>query len=774
MSWNQLFKFRHQLSSSFLAATTSPELSIPQSKLLKSFYKIFKISSSNIDEGDKIKAYQCDIIYGSINELEADVLREEYLQQGTRSKRPFDIVIVDEADSMLLDGMSNVTRLSSMMPGMSNLLPILAVIWMELERIENSLKSDRDGKILYTISENGADVEKSVDPKDLPRSELLKHLVKREMKNLLTSQMEEDRVELDVPNHLREFVMKNRLHAWVNSAYSAKFDFVKGKHYIIRDDEVKIVDLHNTGIVHKNMKWTDGLHQFIQIKEKVPLTSEELTTNFLGNPTFFYKYGSNIYGLTGTLGCDSTKQFLLNAYGVESIILPSFKVKQHIALTPIVVKSKDDWYESIVFSCLSKLKHRRAVMIIAESINETEEIKKIFRSAAVNYPAEKILMYRTEKDSSVIAKQVEPGEVIITTNICGRGTDIVLTDEVNRTGGLHICLTFLPENLRVQMQNVGRTSRAGNPGTSQIVLMNEANRSLDDLQKERDDANAIVLERSSAEMEKIKTKSVVFEKFCKLLNIIDGTSPIPTHWNLPSIDRRNLQSEVCRDAVKEKFSIWLKLNERFSDELEREFDRFEMNIREDAARGTLTDNPHYFIISGNKYLKTRYFAKAAEQFSAAINIDACCDPSAFYNRSVAHNELNTDGAIADLRSAKEVFMLHQRRLKSISSFTANCPILAQKFQRKFFLLQLSVLSILQAIETKSDGRMGDLLSAKLTGKSMDMFFGSWKEKIPNQNEVDAYSKEALELKKNGWLGPIEIREMGVLKPLVKMFFSRSD
>jgi preprotein translocase subunit SecA len=364
---------------------------------------MFELTSANIDDGDKPKAYECDIIYGSINEFEGDVLSDEFLNENTRNRRPYDIVIIDEADSMMVDGKTHMTRLSSQAPGMSNLLPILVVIWVEMKKNSNQSKEDLFETIVPMIT-----------------CEKLKRT-----KPMKTCDQTNKHSKIQIPNHLYDFVIKNRLEVWIKSAYSAEHKFTQDREYLVRDGQIKVVDFTNTGIVHKNMKWTDGLQQFLQLKHDVPLTAEELTTNYLANSTFFQKY-IEIFGVTGTLGCDLTKQFLNKTYKLDSIVIPTFKTKQHLSLTPIIEKTKAKWYKSIVQSCVPIVKNGRTCLIIAESIAESNKIKEIMEMDPLNFPQEKIVMYQTESDSSKIKREFGPREVIVTTNIAGRGVDIGL------------------------------------------------------------------------------------------------------------------------------------------------------------------------------------------------------------------------------------------------------------------------------------------------------------------------------------------------------------
>lgn len=396
------------------------------------------MTSANIDdEGDKLKAYKCDVIYGSINELEGDVLRDEFLMINTRNNRPYDIVIIDEADSMMIDGKTQKTRLSSEAPGMSNLLPILINIWVEMQKSEMNIVHREDA--CYHRDETGKEMEIETSKFDFIATTLTEKIQPMITCNQIVPMITCDKLkgtkpiknhehtnkisEIQVPNHLYDFVIKNRLKVWIKSAYAAKYNLTQNREYLVLDGQIKIVDYSNTGIVHKNMKWTDGLQQFLQLKHDVLLMPEELTTNYLANSTFFKKY-KEMFGVTGTLGCDLTKKFLKQSYNVDSFVIPTFKTKQHLTLQTVIEKTKNAWYKSIVGSCVSQVADGKACLIIAESIAESNKIREEMKYNSVNFPQENVIMYQTENDSNKIKREFCPGEVIITTNIAGRGVDI--------------------------------------------------------------------------------------------------------------------------------------------------------------------------------------------------------------------------------------------------------------------------------------------------------------------------------------------------------------
>ncbi|CAF4737897.1 unnamed protein product, partial [Rotaria sp. Silwood2] len=168
--------------------------------------------------------------------------------------------------------------------------------------------------------------------------------------------------EIKIPKHLRELVLECQLTKWIDSAIHAKYRCHNQQHYLLRNGKIVPVDASNTGIIQANMHWSNGLHQFLQIKHGAKICAESLTTNFISNVTYFRRYGSNLFGLTGTLGSKAAQKLLSKIYNVDNVIIPPFRKKQYQELTPIIVNNEDDWYENIIESSMNKLNNGRGVL----------------------------------------------------------------------------------------------------------------------------------------------------------------------------------------------------------------------------------------------------------------------------------------------------------------------------------------------------------------------------------------------------------------------------
>ena len=266
--------------------------------LYKNFYNIFKISTDfcrdNLDSEKKNKiCYDADILYGDCLNFEADILRANFLGvPGRKNERGFDCIIIDEIDNICIDNIKNITELLDDFPGYKSLEYIYIYIYCLLIKIDDEYKNN---DIMISIN----------------KAKIIARL-KKEFDDFLEQNKKEELIFY--PTFLHDYILL-RKEEWCRNAFEAKYEFKKNKQYIISKDNsgnqvVKPIDYFNTGVIQQNSVWP-GLHQFIELKEGLNLTAENLNSCYMSNLTFFKKYknskGNNIYGLTGTLGSKETQ-----------------------------------------------------------------------------------------------------------------------------------------------------------------------------------------------------------------------------------------------------------------------------------------------------------------------------------------------------------------------------------------------------------------------------------------------------------------------------------
>jgi preprotein translocase subunit SecA len=570
------------------------------------FYKLLGLTfAHNINEGSPNGPkdyYKRDIVYGTAHSFQADILQDEYKHRGTMAGRKQDVVIVDEVDNMLIDEHNTSTLLAEEKPFMDQLVFILVKMWECLIRVDNSQVSSKD---------------------------LVDRLVNIAT-FLIKGEPDKNNPIVKLPEYLKAFVTQ-RLEEWSKSAIFAKTKCIENRHYIINEGKIENVDYRNTGIIQKNTTLDNGVHQFLQLKHGLKITPENITTNYLSNVGFFKRYEKQIYGLTGTLGSESAKDKLAGIYKVDFVEIPPFTPRRFDKLDDIITCSQDDWHGNILESIEYHLKNKKAVLVICESIrvvNDLEvEVGKYFTNE--RFPDIKVFSYKKNDndDCKVLESEIKPWTVILATNLAGRGTDITFTKEVEENGGLHVCLTFIPTNLRVENQALGRASRKGQPGSGQMILnyyhevaklgfnnkesVDEALRQIsiledlsyqllrepgleEDLRKLiksvpkkditslkhfRDEFEKKVLQEVEEQINRVLIRDDLFNWFCKLINE----------------EMKELHDDPISLAyIEERWAMWLKLLDTnlTMQQTKEKFENFRTGIKLDHGKG-LISNPCY-------------------------------------------------------------------------------------------------------------------------------------------------------------------------------------
>jgi preprotein translocase subunit SecA len=436
------------------------------------------------------ECYSKDIVYGEVSQFQFDYLRDKYSKLDTLAGTNCDIAIVDEVDSMLIDESSKIARLSTTVAGMDHFQFVYFCIWNELNDLKEKILtingrtylvfgnlSSIEGKLTLEYASDNKEMYKRID--DLiayienPTNDLSKicQEIKIEIEDYLKKNLSHyldllfKRKKFQIPVNFFEYFNKQKLK-WINNAIEAS-TYEEKKHYIIQDGQIKPVDFNNTGVVQNSTNWSDGLHQFLQIKHNLKMTCESFTTNFLSNVGYFNYSFKKIFGLTGTLGSPKARQVIQQVYNVDLINIPEQRKRQFLQLPSCILENERDWLNTIHMAAMLEVKKKRSTLIICETIAHAdriaEKIKSKYRSSAV-----KLYTMNNLNQEKQIEKTVS-GDIIIATNLAGRGTNIQ-TNEIEKHGGLHVILTFMPNNQRVEDQAFGRTARQGQLGTGELIL----------------------------------------------------------------------------------------------------------------------------------------------------------------------------------------------------------------------------------------------------------------------------------------------------------------
>lgn len=447
------------------------------------FYGLFDISvSHNIEENNDYvhgakKCYSADIVYGDIGSFQFDYLRDSFEGLKTLGERKFDECwgILDEVDNMLVDNGGHIAKLAQPFQGFERLRYVYIKIWQQLKKAKVEVAEE----IAVSLKQAQGLPEEEYNQK-------IKELMKKSEIDCIRDKMlnffkGKKLLELHdgKPEYLEEYAQRT-LSKWIENALMVEYIYQENYQYKVVHDKrtgapkITPIDNYNTGVTLTNTILSYGVHQFLQLKHNLHLSYESLTSCYVSNVGYINLYGKKILGLTGTLGSVAERSLLSMIYDVDYNKIPTYKAKQFEPEKDYVVYD-NDFMDFIAHEVLLKtIKDKRAVLIICATIHDANNLRELLKECISqgNFQDQiKIIPYRDESDQKNIEGiEVNIGNIIISTNIGGRGTDLKTSPKLEANGGLHVIVGFLPLNKRVEEQAFGRTARQGNDGTAQLVI----------------------------------------------------------------------------------------------------------------------------------------------------------------------------------------------------------------------------------------------------------------------------------------------------------------
>lgn len=238
----------------------------------------------------------------------------------------------------------------------------------------------------------------------------------------------------------------------------------KNKDYIVKDGEVLIVD-ESTGRVLEGRRYSDGLHQAIEAKERVEIKKETQTLATITYQNFFNKYKKKS-GMTGT-GKTEEEEFK-DIYSMDVVVVPTNKPVIRLDLPDLVFKTKEEKLNAVCEEVLSSYMKHQPVLVGVPSVKDSEILSDLLSKMGI--PHNVLNAKNDELEANIIAKAGEAGAVTVATNMAGRGTDIKLDEESLALGGLKVIGTERHDSRRVDNQLRGRSGRQGDPGVSQFFI----------------------------------------------------------------------------------------------------------------------------------------------------------------------------------------------------------------------------------------------------------------------------------------------------------------
>ena len=423
------------------------------------------IVNSNQETKEKSYAYDSDVIYATNNELGFDYLRDNMAHSvEERVQCSLDFAIIDEVDSILIDEARTPLIISG----------------------PTSESSDSYQKIKKFMPHLKKQLREGTEEEPLLDHEIGHYLIDEKNRTIELTDDGYILVEglLDEASMLGESdglysVSNLKIMKFVQATLRANFLYQKNVHYLVRNNEVLLIDEH-TGRTMPGRRMSEGVHQALECKENVPIQRESQT---LASTTFqnFFRLFSTLSGMTGTADTEAVE--FRQIYGLDVVIIPTnvpMIREDHNDLVFLTTKAK---YIALVDEIESLREKSSPILVGTVSVESSEEVSGYLKER--NIPHQILNAKQNEKEAEVIANAGKPGMVTIATNMAGRGTDIVLggrkedqseedwkknNDLVLKSGGLHILGTERHESRRIDNQLRGRSGRQGDPGYSRFFL----------------------------------------------------------------------------------------------------------------------------------------------------------------------------------------------------------------------------------------------------------------------------------------------------------------
>ena len=417
----------------------------------------------------KKEAYRCDITYGTNNEFGFDYLRDNMASDiNSLVQRPYNYAIIDEVDSILIDEARTPLIISGRLEKSAQTYKLMAKIAPKLTKVEDYEVDEKNKNIIFT--EQGViKAEKLLNVDEL-------------------------------------FDMKTQYAHHLLQALKAKELFIKDTDYVVKDNQVMIVD-EFTGRIMEGRRWSDGLHQAIEAKEGVKIQDETQTLASITFQNLFRLY-PKLSGMTGTAMTEEAE--FGKIYNLQVTQIPTNKEDIRINHPDVIYKTVQKKFEFVAREIEQMQKIGRPTLVGTISIEKSEYLSSILKKMGIKHNV--LNAKHHEKEAYIIAQAGRLGAVTIATNMAGRGTDILLGgnaeylakealdrakitpdspeyeekkelalknarkitqeehDKVVKLGGLHVIGTERHESRRIDNQLRGRAARQGDPGSTKFFL----------------------------------------------------------------------------------------------------------------------------------------------------------------------------------------------------------------------------------------------------------------------------------------------------------------
>jgi preprotein translocase subunit SecA len=399
----------------------------------------FKVVHEFLRPCSRRDAYLADITYGTNSEFGFDYLRDniEYDPANVR-QRPFYYAIVDEIDSILIDEARTPLIISAPTADSDELYKQFAVIARDLVQ-DTDFKVDEKFRAISLTDSGISKAEKALGVENIYTEKGVKYV-----------------------HHLE-------------TAVRAKALYQKDKAYVVRDNEVVIVD-EFTGRLQPGRRWSEGLHQAVEAKEGVLVQKESRTYASITYQNFFRLY-KKLSGMTGT--ALTSKEELFKVYGLDTVVIPTNKPVARIDHDDLIFQTEAGKFRAIARKVKELHEKGQPVLIGTVSIEKNELLSQYLKREGIPHQMLNAKPQHAEREGEIVAQAGRKGAVTIATNMAGRGVDIKLGgnpatpeqyEEIKAAGGLFVLGTERHEARRIDNQLRGRSGRQGDPGATQFFV----------------------------------------------------------------------------------------------------------------------------------------------------------------------------------------------------------------------------------------------------------------------------------------------------------------
>ena len=322
------------------------------------------------------------------------------------------------------------------------------------------------GELYYVIDEKNNSIELTDKGLDLmtgktgdPKFFILPDIAS-ELSQIETENLSDDDKQIKKDELITAYSVKSERVHTVNQLLKAYSLFERDDEYVVVDGQVKIVD-EQTGRIMEGRRYSDGLHQAIEAKERVKVEAATQTFATITLQNYFRMY-NKLSGMTGTAETEAGE--LWNIYKLDVIVIPTNRPIARIDMNDRIYKTKREKYNAVIEEINELVSAGRPVLVGTTSVEISELLSRMLNMRKINHNVLNAKLH--QREAEIVAQAGQSGMVTIATNMAGRGTDIKLSKEVKDAGGLAIIGTERHESRRVDRQLRGRAGRQGDPGSS--------------------------------------------------------------------------------------------------------------------------------------------------------------------------------------------------------------------------------------------------------------------------------------------------------------------